>query len=182
MTTTTCLRCGRPLDAGIGLGICPRCLLEAGQASASEAGAPGAASRAGASSATSAASARPAPPAPDTLAPHFPGLAIESLLAVGGMGAVYRAEQRGLARPVALKILDPIVAAEPGFAERFQREARTLATLSHPGLVTVHDFGQAGPHFYILMELVDGASLRQAIAARSIEPRAALSIVAQICD
>jgi serine/threonine protein kinase len=174
MNPPACQRCGRPLEAGLPLGICPRCLLEAGQAPSGSA----------TSEASAATGARPrsTPPAPEALAPHFPGLAIESLIAVGGMGAVYRAEQRGLARKVALKILDPLVAAEPGFAERFQREARTLAGLSHPGLVTVHDFGQAGPHFFFLMEFVDGASLRQMIGARSIEPRAALSIVAQVCD
>ena len=127
-------------------------------------------------------SRRPAAPALEQLAPLFPGLRIEALIAVGGMGAVYKAQQLGLGRTVALKILHGEVAGEPGFAERFQREARTLATLSHPGLVAVHDFGQAGPYFYFVMEFVDGVNLRQMLRAKSVEPAVALKLVMQICE
>ena len=97
------------------------------------------------------------PPSPEQLAPHFPQLEILELLGQGGMGAVYKARQRRLDRLVALKILPPEVAAAPAFAERFTREARALARLSHPHIVAVYDFGQAGGLYYFLMEFVDGA-------------------------
>jgi serine/threonine protein kinase len=98
------------------------------------------------------------------------------------MGAVYKARQKGLERLVALKILHAEVASAPGFSERFAREARTLAALQHENLVTVHEFGQAGPWCYLVMELVDGVDLRHLMAERAVAPREALSIVAQVCD
>jgi hypothetical protein len=124
----------------------------------------------------------PEPPPPDELAPHFPGLEIGELVGRGGMGAVYRARQKGLEREVALKVLHAHVADQPGFAERFAREARTLASLQHPNLVTVHEYGQAGPWYYLVMELVDGVDLRHLMTGREVEPRQALAIVAQVCD
>ena len=98
------------------------------------------------------------------------------------MGAVYKARQRRLDRLVALKILPPEVAAAPGFAERFTREAQALARLNHPHIVTVHDFGEAGGLYYFLMEFVDGVNLRQMIAGGKLEPHEALAIVPQICE
>ena len=77
----------------------------------------------------------------DALAVLFPQLEILELLGHGGMGAVYKARQRGLDRLVALKILPQQISAEPTFAERFAREARALARLSHPNVVTVFDLG-----------------------------------------
>jgi serine/threonine protein kinase len=122
------------------------------------------------------------PPTLEELAPHLPQLELEALLARGGMGAVYRATQRGLARPVALKVLDRAIAARPGFAERFAREARALAQLTHPNVVSVHEYGTSGPFSWLVMELVDGVSLRQVIRQRSVSAREALGIVAQLCD
>ncbi len=122
------------------------------------------------------------PPSPQELAPHFPHLEIEELLGSGGMGAVYKARQRRLDRPVALKILPPEVAAAPGFADRFTREARALARLNHSHVVTVHDFGEAGGMFYFLMEYVDGANLRELIADGKLNPPEALAIVPQVCE
>jgi hypothetical protein len=98
------------------------------------------------------------------------------------MGAVYKARQPGLDRVVALKILPPEVGQDPSFAERFSREARALARLSHHHIVTVHDFGRAGALYYFVMEFVDGSDLRQLIAQRKLEPREALAIVPQICE
>jgi serine/threonine protein kinase len=98
------------------------------------------------------------------------------------MGAVYKARQPSLDRLVALKILPPTVANDPGFAERFNREARALARLSHPNIVAVHDFGQAGGLNYLLMELVDGANLREMEQAGRLTPQQALAIVPQICE
>ena len=82
------------------------------------------------------------PPPVTQLAKLFPQLEILEFIGKGGMGAVYKARQPRLDRLVALKILPPAAAGDPGFAERFNREARALARLNHPNIVTVHDFGQ----------------------------------------
>jgi hypothetical protein len=87
-----------------------------------------------------------------------------------------------LDRLVALKILPPDVGGDPAFAERFAREARTMARLNHRGIVTLYDFGRAGEYFYLLMEYVDGANLRQVIRQGELSPAEALAIVPQICD
>jgi predicted Ser/Thr protein kinase len=121
-------------------------------------------------------------PVPADLAPHFPQLEILSLLGQGGMGAVYKARQLKLDRFVAVKILPAEWGRDPAFAERFAREARALARLSHPHIVGVHDFGEAGEHFYLLMEFVDGANLRQLLQAGPLDPRLALQIIPQVCD
>jgi predicted Ser/Thr protein kinase len=122
------------------------------------------------------------PPHPEALRSLFPQLEILGLLGAGGMGAVYRARQRGLDRLVALKILPPKFSADPAFAERFAREARTLARLNHPNIVDVYDLGQAGQLYYFLMEFVDGVSLRQMLQAHRLTPQETLAIVPQICD
>ena len=86
-----------------------------------------------------------------------------------GRGAWARSTRRasgGLDRLVALKILPTNVAGVPGFAERFTREARALARLNHPHIVTLHDFGEAGGLYYFLMEYVDGVNLRQLTGGR----------------
>ena len=98
------------------------------------------------------------------------------------MGAVYKARQPALDRFVALKILPPQVASGPGFAERFNREARALARLSHPNIVAVHDFGQVNGLPFFIMEFVDGLNLRQLEQAGKLSPREALQIVPQICE
>ena len=82
------------------------------------------------------------PPTPAELAPHFPDLEILELVGRGGMGVVYKARQKRLDRLVALKILSPKIGQDPAFAERFAREARAMAMLSHPHIVAVYDFGQ----------------------------------------
>lgn len=87
------------------------------------------------------------------LAPHFPELEILERIGVGGMGAVYKARQPKLDRLVALKILSHDLAGDPAFAERFNREARVLARLNHPNVVTVFDFGTEGPFCFLLTEL-----------------------------
>ncbi len=112
----------------------------------------------------------------------FPQLDILELIGIGGMGVVYKARQKSLNRTVALKLLAPHRKTEPGFSERFTREAQALAALNHPNIVTVHDFGQAGEFFYLLMEFVDGVNLRQAINNERFTPEQALAIVPPICD
>src|SRR6185436_9565753 len=102
------------------------------------------------------------PPTPAELAPRFPQLEIVELLGHGGMGAVYKVRQKDLDRWAALKILPDEVASDPSFAERFQREARALAQLGHQHIVTVYEFGQRDGVYFLLMEYVDGVTLRQA--------------------
>ncbi|HXR45867.1 MAG TPA: serine/threonine-protein kinase [Candidatus Limnocylindrales bacterium] len=122
------------------------------------------------------------PPHPLALRSLFPQLEILGLLGHGGMGAVYKARQRGLDRMVALKILPPQISTEPAFAERFAREARALARLSHPNVVTVIDLGKSGSLYYFLMEFVDGVNLRQMLQAGRLAPRDALGLILQICE
>jgi tRNA A-37 threonylcarbamoyl transferase component Bud32 len=112
----------------------------------------------------------------------FPHLEILGLIGTGGMGSVFKARQPKLDRLVALKLLSPSLAASPAFAERFHREARVLARLSHPGIVSVFDFGQANGFFYLLMEFVDGVNLRQAMRAGPFTPAQALALVPKICE
>jgi serine/threonine protein kinase len=161
-----CPRCGRTVPADAVLGACPACLLAAGFAS--EPAAP---------------AATPSPPSPAELAPEFPELELIELLGRGGMGAVYKARQRSLDRLVALKLLRPGLDADTSFAERFTREARALAQLNHPGIVTLYEFGRTpGGLYFILMEFVDGLNLRQLLAAGRLSPREALAIIPPLCD
>lgn len=125
---------------------------------------------------------RPAPPSVSDLAARFPDLEIEALIGAGGMGVVYRARHRRLDRLVALKILPEALARDPEFAERFGREARMLARLDHPHIVRVHDFGVADGLFFLILEYVDGANLRQVMGAGALSPPEALAIVPQICE
>jgi serine/threonine protein kinase len=122
------------------------------------------------------------PPAPHELAAYFPHLTILELVGQGGMGAVYKARQTKLDRLVAVKLLPPEVARDSAFAERFMREARSMARLNHPHIVTVFDFGEAGGLFYFTMEFVDGKNLRQQLHSGEVTAQAALRIVSQVCD
>jgi len=170
-TLKICPNCRKPLPPDVPLGLCPECLIKAGFPTGTEPGAAG-----------EAASARFVPPPVGEIAQLFPQLEILSLIGKGGMGAVYKARQPALDRFVALKVLPPAVASDPGFAERFNREARALARLNHPNIVAVHDFGKAGPLHYLLMEFVDGTNLREIERAGALSPDKALAIVPQICE
>jgi hypothetical protein len=140
-------------------------------------------------------------PSLDEIAAAFPDLEILGLIGHGGMSAVFKARQPKLDRVVALKVLPKSLAATPGFAERFNREGRVLARLSHPSIVAVHDFGsvvqssglrsdesgglnhtQSQPLHYLIMEFVDGVNLRQAMRAGRFTPDQALKIIPAICD
>jgi tRNA A-37 threonylcarbamoyl transferase component Bud32 len=116
------------------------------------------------------------------VAAAFPQLQIVELIGQGGMGVVFKARQPKLERFVALKILPQKLAEDAAFAERFSREGRVLARLSHPNIVGVHDFGQANGFFYLLMEFVDGVNLRQAMKAGRFTPEQALAVVPKICE
>lgn len=165
--TQKCPRCGAEIGPA---GVCPRCAADFLQASATESAAAGEGKHGF------------VPPSPAELQEKFPQLEMLGFIGQGGMGAVYQARQRQLERVVALKILPPGIGEDPAFAERFAREAKAMAKLNHPGIVTVHDFGRADGLFYFLMEFVDGVSLAQLIQAGRVSPREALAIVPQICD
>jgi WD40 repeat protein len=187
-----CTECGAVLAPEALRKLCPACLLKRGletQTGGSEAG-----------------SAEYVPPTPAELASLFPDLEILELVGRGGMGVVYKARQKHLGRLVALKILLPSVGKDPAFANRFAREARAMAMLSHPHIVAVHDFGQtilpspqptaqvprrgaegegeplSGGLYYFLMEFVDGLDLRRLMDSGKLAAREALAIVPQICD
>lgn len=112
----------------------------------------------------------------------FPNLEISEILGKGGMGVVYKARQPQLDRFVALKILPDEADKDPAFGERFSREARALAKLNHPNIVAVYDFGQAGGHYFLMMEFVDGMNLRQLEHSKALTPQEALAITPKICD
>ncbi|MDI1311437.1 serine/threonine-protein kinase [Prosthecobacter sp.] len=116
------------------------------------------------------------------IAAAFPDLEILDLIGHGGMSAVFRARQPKLDRVVALKVLPKSLAATPGFPERFTREGRVLARLSHPNIVTVHDFGESGGFCFLTMEYVDGVNLRQAMRAGRFTPEQALNIIPVMCE
>jgi serine/threonine protein kinase len=161
-----CPKCQAPLPANAPLGLCAKCLLAA-VSTPTEAGQP---------------ADRKPPPSIATVAAAFPQLEILELIGHGGMGVVYKARQPRLDRLVALKLLPQSLAADAAFAERFNREARVLARLNHPNIVTVHDFGQSGGFFYLLMEFVDGVNLRQAMQAGRFTPQQAMMLVPRICE
>jgi tRNA A-37 threonylcarbamoyl transferase component Bud32 len=124
---------------------------------------------------------QPPPPLAE-IAQHFPQLEVLECLGRGGMGVVYKARQPKLNRVVALKLLAPEKGADPMFAARFLREAQALARLSHPNIVTVHDFGEVDGRFFLLMEFVDGMNLRQLLRESRLKPEEALVIVPPICE
>lgn len=101
----------------------------------------------------------------------------------GGMGVVYKARHANLQRIVALKILPEHLAENDSFVARFQREARTLAKLNHPGIVMVYDLGRTDDgQLYFAMEYVEGTNLRQIMRQPGLDPDQALAIISEICD
>lgn len=120
------------------------------------------------------------PPKPDELSAMLSGYDVIDLIATGGMGAVYRANQVSLDRPVAIKLL-PSELNDPAFREQFQAEARAMAKLNHPNLIGIYDFGQADGMPYIVMELVSGKSLYYSSYGKAIDQTTACEIVIGIC-
>ncbi len=169
-----CPNCQTAVPVDAPAGVCPACALRAGFADSGvspESEIP-----------TIAAPLRPATVSHvDQLVDLLPELEDFELIGRGGMGVVYKARHRRLQRPVAVKVLQQSGADDAMFAERFVREARTLAQLDHPNIVRVYDFGNRENLYYLIMELVDGASLRQTIEAGELDSPAALAIVPPIC-
>lgn len=103
---------------------------------------------------------------------------VEARIAVGGMATVYRTVDTRLDRVLALKVMHPTLAADRTFVERFIREAKSVARLSHPNVVGVYDQGTDGSYVYLAMEYVAGCTLRDVLRDRgALQPRAALDIL-----
>jgi tRNA A-37 threonylcarbamoyl transferase component Bud32 len=160
VTEKICPSCHRPVPSDAPGGLCPVCVLLAAREDVPPTDIPSL----------------------EEVRAAFPQFEILELIGRGGMGVVYKARQPQLDRTVALKILLPGLHHDPGFAERFSREARALAKLAHPNIVGVHDFGESGGFFWLSMEHVDGVNLRQAMQAARFTPEQALAIIPDLCS
>lgn len=120
-------------------------------------------------------------PTIEELAELLPQYGIDSFIAHGGMGAVYRGRQLSLDREVAIKVLLTEFGEDAAFRESFTTEARAMARLNHPNLLGVHDYGDINGMPYIVMEYVEGGSLHEAAWNTAIEPLQAVEIVNGIC-
>lgn len=181
-STKQCPNCGSDLSAKTADGLCANCMMAAALGDEGE-------NPEFAPTMQSANGFRP--PSAAALADSFPHIEILETLGYGGMGAVYKARQKKLDRLVALKIVRPDNTDDLAFTERFNREAKTLARLNHPGIVGVYDFGDVdyvdetgkpGKLFYFLMEYVDGVNLRRLMQTEKTTPGQALPLVMQICE
>jgi Tol biopolymer transport system component len=106
---------------------------------------------------------------------------IVALLGTGGMGEVYRADDRKLGRQVAIKVLNAPAAGSDDI-RRLEHEARAASALNHPGIVTIHDTGDCDGHFYIVMELIEGTTLRHLLRRGALPLKRALQVASQLAD
>ena len=107
---------------------------------------------------------------------------IVSHLGSGGMGDVYRARDARLGRVVALKVLPPDVAGDPGRRQRFEQEARAASALNHPNIISVYDTGSQDGLVYIVSELIEGESLRDQLKGGVLAQSRAVEIAGQVAD
>lgn len=112
---------------------------------------------------------------------EIPGYKIIKTLGVGGQATVYLAIQQGFDREVALKVMSPALAADPTFGERFIREAKIVAKLSHARIVTVYDVGESGSFYYLAMEYMRGKDLKTRVAT-GLKAKEALTIIAKLAQ
>jgi serine/threonine protein kinase, bacterial len=107
---------------------------------------------------------------------------VDTVIATGGMSTVYRGLDTRLDRPVALKVMDARYAGDSQFLTRFEREAKAVARLKGDGLVAVYDQGIDGQHPFLVMELIDGGTLRELLRERGpMPPHAVAAVLAPIC-
>ncbi len=112
----------------------------------------------------------------------FGRYSVQTRVGVGGMGAVYRGTQLSLGRPVAIKVLRSSDGYDFAFEDRFRREARAMAALTHPNIVAIYDYGHLGTEFlYFVMEFVDGTDLGEIMRLGRMTPELALQLTPQIC-
>jgi len=108
---------------------------------------------------------------------------LDERIASGGMGDVWRGTDEVLGRTVAIKVLLPALLEEPGFAERFRGEARTMATINHPGVVDIYDYGADQSIMYLVMEYVEGDALSRTLSrVGRLTPARTMALVAQAAD
>src|SRR3954469_1230118 len=108
---------------------------------------------------------------------------LDERIAGGGMGDVWRGTDEVLGRTVAIKILLPALLEEPGFAERFRGEARTMATINHPGVVDVYDYGSEEGTAFLIMEYVEGDALSRTLSrVGRLTPGRTMALIAQAAD
>ncbi|OAI56237.1 hypothetical protein AYO49_04710 [Verrucomicrobiaceae bacterium SCGC AG-212-N21] len=123
------------------------------------------------------------PPSIEELNERIPAYEFLEFIDRGGMGVVYRARQRSLDRIVAVKLLLMEMSHRKAFAERFKREARALALLNHPHIVSIYDYGEVtGGFLYYVMEYVKGTNLRHLMRGGETPSRKLLTIAMQVCE
>jgi YVTN family beta-propeller protein len=111
------------------------------------------------------------------------GYRVEVLIGRGGMGAVYRAEEGGLGRKVALKVIAPELAQDERFRERFLRESRIAASLDHPHVIPIYQAGEQDGVLYLAMRYVEGTDLAKLLAEEgALEPRRTVEILSQVAE
>jgi serine/threonine-protein kinase len=106
---------------------------------------------------------------------------IRSILGAGGMAVVYRGYQPNLDRDVAIKVLPPTYKSDPAFLERFKLEARAMAQLAHPNIVTIHDFGEEHDRLYIVMAYIGGGTLRDQLGG-PMNPQVVVRLVRDVAS
>lgn len=162
MSADNCPSCGTILDDN---SACPACLMKLA-----------------ASAAGPAESAGAALPTAEQLDLQFPQLEVTQLIGRGGMGAIYHARQTALDREVAVKLIARELSRDTAFLDRFEREAKALAKLSHPNVVTVYDFGHTDDgQAYLIMEFIDGTNLRDLISTSPVSRDDALELISNTC-
>lgn len=161
----TCSQCGSPLPASNPDGRCPLCLLGLAETSPPESLAP-----------------ESIAPTADRLPTHFGDYDLFEELGRGGMGVVFRARQRSLNRIVAVKLILGGSFADPDAIARFRREAEAAASLRHPGIVTVHEFGEQDGQCYLAMEHIEGRSLSDVARSKPVTARQAACWVRELAE
>jgi serine/threonine protein kinase len=173
MVDEFCPECGTPrADAAGTGGVCPRCLIATAVENLSTIDHPAIGASADAGSA----------PSIEALNQQLPAFEFLGVLGRGGAGWVFRARQRSLDRPVAIKILRSRADALCDAAQRFTQEAQILARLRHPRIVAVYDHGAVDELRYFAMEYIAGPTLREVLAVERLESSAAVRVTDQICE
>ena len=164
LESVACSRCGSPLVQG---SDCSRCLLQAESSGVKR--------------------LFPVPILSidelEGLQKSFPQYQLKRVIGRGGMGSIYQARQTTLDRDVALKIIDSKISADQSFVERFEREAKVLAKLSHPNIVAIYDFGRTSDAMaFLVMEFVVGLNLREAMSSMEFSVEEVSNMMRTLCD